>query len=227
MSSAKTVEKLRERAGVSYEEAREALESTDDDVLDALILLEKKGKVSPPRVGHYSTGEREADEAGYANPLHKNTDRYYDAEKLRSERRAYYERHRAGPDAKSRSNGRNDNRYNSRYSYERSDASGHRAQSFIDSVFGFLGKAFHIGNTTLFEVSRYDREIIKIPLTILIIAFILFFQVILILLPVGLFFGFRYKLSGDSFNDKPVNNVMDTAANAVDDIKDAFTKNKQ
>ena len=39
------VEKLRQKANVSYEEARNALESTNWDILDALVLLETEGKV--------------------------------------------------------------------------------------------------------------------------------------------------------------------------------------
>ncbi|MBE5783549.1 MAG: DUF4342 domain-containing protein [Clostridiales bacterium] len=39
------VEKLRQKANVSYEEAKAALEKTDWDILDALVLLESEGKV--------------------------------------------------------------------------------------------------------------------------------------------------------------------------------------
>ncbi len=38
------VDKLRERANVSYEEAKEALERANGDILDAMILLEREGK---------------------------------------------------------------------------------------------------------------------------------------------------------------------------------------
>lgn len=38
------VEKLREKADVSYEEAKAALEKADGDMLEALIILEKDGK---------------------------------------------------------------------------------------------------------------------------------------------------------------------------------------
>ena len=79
----------------------------------------------------------------------------------------------------------------------------------------------------MFEVRRYGREVIKMPLTLLVIAFILFFNVVLILLPVGLFFGFRYKLTGDHFNEGPVNSIMDAAADAVEGLKEAFAKNKK
>lgn len=40
------VERLRAHAAVSYEEARRALEACDGDLLDALILLEREGRLS-------------------------------------------------------------------------------------------------------------------------------------------------------------------------------------
>ena len=39
------VEKLRQKANVSYEEAKAALEDSDWDILDALVLLESEGKM--------------------------------------------------------------------------------------------------------------------------------------------------------------------------------------
>ena len=39
------VEKLRTKANVTYEEAKAALEASDWDILDALVLLESEGKV--------------------------------------------------------------------------------------------------------------------------------------------------------------------------------------
>lgn len=56
MSNFDLVEKLRDRANVSYEEARTALDACNGDLLDALIYLEKQGKVSaPPSGGAYSS----------------------------------------------------------------------------------------------------------------------------------------------------------------------------
>ena len=45
MDNFEKVEKLREKAGVSYEEAKAALEQCNYDLLDAMIYLEKQGKV--------------------------------------------------------------------------------------------------------------------------------------------------------------------------------------
>ena len=44
MDEFEKVEKLRQRADVSYEEAKKALEEANGDLLDAMILLEAQGK---------------------------------------------------------------------------------------------------------------------------------------------------------------------------------------
>ena len=46
MDQLEKVDKLRERANVSYEEAKEALEASNWDLLDAMVYLEKHGKQS-------------------------------------------------------------------------------------------------------------------------------------------------------------------------------------
>lgn len=47
------VEKLRQRANVSYDEAKSALEEAEGDILDAIINLEKQNKVKSPEGGGY------------------------------------------------------------------------------------------------------------------------------------------------------------------------------
>ena len=49
------VEKLRQKANVSYEEAKEALDKANGDLLDAMIMLEKEGKTEAPKTESYST----------------------------------------------------------------------------------------------------------------------------------------------------------------------------
>ncbi len=67
MASFDSVEKLRERSNVSYEDARAALNACGDDLLEAIIYLEKQGKVSPPAGGGSYTSRHE--------PAPANTDR--------------------------------------------------------------------------------------------------------------------------------------------------------
>ena len=44
MEKLEKVEVIREKCGVSYEDAKAALDACDDNVLDAIIWLEKQGK---------------------------------------------------------------------------------------------------------------------------------------------------------------------------------------
>lgn len=54
MDNFEKVEKLREKANVTFEEAKAALEEAGGDLLDAMIVLEKQGKAEP-RKETYST----------------------------------------------------------------------------------------------------------------------------------------------------------------------------
>lgn len=54
------VELIREKTGASYEDAKGALDACGDDVLDALVWLEREGKVSKGSA-HHATGRVEAE----------------------------------------------------------------------------------------------------------------------------------------------------------------------
>ncbi|MCR5302908.1 MAG: DUF4342 domain-containing protein [Lachnospiraceae bacterium] len=56
MDTFEKVEKLREKADVSFEEAKAALEEAGGDLLDAMIILEKQGKADPKKES-YRTDE--------------------------------------------------------------------------------------------------------------------------------------------------------------------------
>ena len=58
MDELEKVERLRERANVTYEEAKKALEECNGDMLDAMVYLEKHGKVKQPGQSSYSTRNR-------------------------------------------------------------------------------------------------------------------------------------------------------------------------
>ena len=70
MDKLEKVEKLREKTGVSYEEAKNALEACDYDLLDAIIYLEKLDKVKAPEVESFTTG---AEQQTYTNDCNKVT----------------------------------------------------------------------------------------------------------------------------------------------------------
>lgn len=62
------VEQLRQHADVSFADAKEALEHTGGDLLEALIWLERQGKIRSARVGSYHTGPDAPDPRAPAAP---------------------------------------------------------------------------------------------------------------------------------------------------------------
>ena len=59
MDKLEKAEKIREYAGVTYEEALSALDASGEDMLDAMLLLEKQGKAPGPNQSIYTTSYRE------------------------------------------------------------------------------------------------------------------------------------------------------------------------
>ena len=59
MDHLEMVEKLREKANVSYEEAKTALEAANWDLLDAMVLLESEGKIHTDSTSNFTTKQPE------------------------------------------------------------------------------------------------------------------------------------------------------------------------
>jgi hypothetical protein len=57
MEDQKLIDKLKNQANVSYEEAKIALEKSNWDIMDAFIYLEDNGKVKKPSVGIFYTND--------------------------------------------------------------------------------------------------------------------------------------------------------------------------
>ena len=55
MDNFEKIEKLVEKTGVSYKEAKRVLEEANGDILDAMIILEQEGKAKAPKNSSYST----------------------------------------------------------------------------------------------------------------------------------------------------------------------------
>lgn len=77
MATLEMVEKLKERANVSYDEAKTALEATGDDLLEALIYLERQGKTATPQSGGYYSTKMEVVQGGGGQNRRQDTGREY------------------------------------------------------------------------------------------------------------------------------------------------------
>jgi len=67
MTELEKVEKLREKANVSFAEAKEALDNSGGDILEALIYLEANGKAVAPAGGGYFSGADMPIQTEYTN----------------------------------------------------------------------------------------------------------------------------------------------------------------
>ena len=72
MTELEKVEKLREKASVTFGEAKEALDKTGGDILEALIYLENEGKVTVPAGGGYYSGADAAEQTECVVPGNEN-----------------------------------------------------------------------------------------------------------------------------------------------------------
>lgn len=57
MEKLKLIDKLKEKANISYEEAKNTLENSNWDMLDAVLYLEEHGRVKKPSVSIFYTNE--------------------------------------------------------------------------------------------------------------------------------------------------------------------------
>ena len=171
MDNFEKVEKLRERANVSYEEAKDALERCGWDVLDAMVLLEKQGKTSGPAKTSYSTDYDQQE--GYA-PVEKTV---YNEEKEK----------------------------------------GRARRSFKSLVRDFI----RICRDNAFVVTRKEREVFRVPVSILVLVVLLAWKLVLPAMIIGLFLGFKYSFEGKDDLEK-ANELMNSAENVANYVKKEF-----
>lgn len=176
MEKMEKVEKLREKAGVTYEEAKMALEACNYDTLDALVYLEKLGKVKAPNMSSYTT-----------TPENEPSQEFAMAQKT----------------------------------YE-NDCHGTSAGDLFRKFFRWCGKIIRKGCDTSFNVVKEGKEIISVPVIVLVLATLLAFWLVLILLVVGLFNNFKYYFKGFNSTTVDINDICEKASETCENIKNDF-----
>ena len=95
----------------------------------------------------------------------------------------------------------------------------------MDSVWEYLKKLFRLSLGTKFIATRHDAIILNIPILTPIIALFAWGATIWLML-IGLFFGMRYRIDSDGDVPGSINNLMNHAADAADDIKQNLNDDK-
>lgn len=83
----------------------------------------------------------------------------------------------------------------------------------------FLLKVIHKGNINSFEVYNGREVKASFPVTVLALLTIFAFWVTIPLIIIGLFFDLRYRFVGPDFTSNTINNAMNSAADAADNLK--------
>ena len=171
------VERLREKADVSYEEARAVLEEAGGSLLDALILLERRGRIpaGAPRGAAYTTrpggqGVPEGEAPPEAPPAGGERGRFYGLALTVGGKKE-----QAGP-------------------------SGRTEEEKEGGPWAFLQDLLRASLENRLEVWQGERLMTGVPLLILALLLVLAFWITLPLLLVGLMLGCRYRLSGPDFD---------------------------
>ena len=161
MTESEKIAKLCEKANVTESEAREILEQVNWDLLDAILLLERQGRLKDASA-HYSTQRDESAESG-----------------------------EQASDFKQRAS----------------------------SVGAMLQRAIQVGNANSFVVSRKGKRLFSLSVTAMAILLVYANVWLLIALVAGLFFGLRYSIEGEQLGKPSVNDVMDKAATAAENVR--------
>lgn len=159
------VESLREKVSVTYAQAKQALEYSEGNLLDAIIYLEESGAIPRTENAYYSTKDQQPspppqDIPEPAAPIQK-------ASKKRQ------------------------------------------------NIFRTL-RRWLVENEL--EIWRRSEPVTSIPVLFLVISLVVAFWVMVVLLVLGLFFGFRYQFSGPDLNREELNGVMENVATTAEDM---------
>ena len=175
MERVEMVEKIREHADVSVEEARDVLERNNWDILDALVELEHAGKARKGATASTTSEE----------PKYENVKPTVSAEEEKERRKR-------------------------------------NAQAFKEQA----KKFFRILIDNNFVVKNKRGEcIVRVPIIVLIICAIAVFWITLIVLALGLIFGFRYSFEGKELGKPSVNDGLDKVSDITQNIVNDITGN--
>ena len=203
------VEALRARAAVSYEEARAALEANGGDLLDALIALERAGKLRPEeaRGAFFTTrpgGEAPPPPPSGAVPAVQDRPR---------ERPRFFGLSLTVGGGRKR---------------EKGGRAGPGLWARVKELLLAAADLLRHCTVNQFEVWRNGELMTALPVLVLILLVVLAYWISLPLLVIGLLFGCRYRFSGPDLDKnkvgETVNRVSDSVRDAVGQVRDEFQR---
>lgn len=211
MATLEQVEKLRLKVDCTYEEAKAALENNDNDMLEALIYLERQGKQAQ---------QPEKDDSD-STQWHSNANASRGAASYSTRGNSSNDGSHSGGNSYSTKGSYSTRGQDNYYSEQESKSTGSKNR-FGDSVNGFfawLGKLIKQGNSNFLDIVNKGEVILSVPVTVLVLLLFFAFWFILPAMFIALIFGVRFKFRGKDFEDTRANEYMDSAAEAAEKAK--------
>ena len=191
MDNYQKVEQLVNKAGCSYEDAKAALESCGWDMLDAVISLEREGKVNKETV------EQKSEEPVEIIPE-------VSAEKVsgsNSQQITYvYDGSSSGNGDRSGNNGK-------------AEGNKKRVRKLWERIKGILM------NNRMVVFKSNGQKVMDLPIVIPVISLIAFFWATLIVAVIAIVFGCRFHFEGEDLGKTSINNTMDKATDYAEKVK--------
>ena len=191
MDNYQKVEQLVNKAGCSYEDAKAALEACGWDMLDAVISLEREGKVNK------ETAEQKAEE-----PIEIIPEVSADKVAGSSSQQITYTYNDS-------SSGNSDKAGNT----GKADGTGKRGRRLWKRIKSILM------NNRMVVFKSSGQQIMDLPIVIPVIALIAFFWATLIVAVVAMIFGCRFHFEGEDLGKTNINSTMDKATDYADKVR--------
>lgn len=169
-------ELLSQKAGVSLEEARQALEENNWDLLDAMIALERAHKTAQAGVNMRS----DAETGGV--------------------RRVKNISSRQGP---------------------------HFFSNGFATLWEYIKKFFRICMDNNFVVTRHGKQVLAVPVLVMLVLLFASLGLMLVVLIAGLFCSCRYQFEGRQLGREGINDAMGRMSDLAEDIKGSFQNDGQ
>ena len=207
MDNLQKIEQLVSKAGCSYEDAKAALEGCGWDMIDAIISLEREGKVKKETLEHTAQNEEAQAEIVAEVITEKRSDSGQQI--AYSYEESDYESHSSG------------NQGNGNFGGGSYDNAGkapkekHRLWKRIKSI---------LMNNRMVIIKSDGKQIVDLPIIIPIIALIAFFWATLILAVVAMVFGCRFHFEGEDLGKTNINSTMDKATDYAEKVRNDLTK---
>ncbi len=210
MTELEKVEQLVDKAGCTYAEAKDALEYSDWNLLDAIIKLEHDGKAHKSSASYASAEPQDAPKSGsYAEP---EVIRAEDAESMKPEgfgndNRGGYGKGSFGEDAR------------------------HYGQQAAGVAKGFFARAKEaLTKNYMTVLGRAGNQVLRLPMWVLLLLLLCWFWGVILIALAMMVFGCRFHFEGRDFGRININDTFDKAQQAAYDagqrVKEEF-KGKQ